>query len=119
MTLVLRVFFVYVFGVSRSAKKLHRVKNSQMLFMFSPFEGWFCALSQGWGAHFSTISMPCLSFQSGGRAGMRFPRWSGGHVRAYLIYLSILLSIYPYIYISIYVYLYVYLTISMNLYICS
>jgi hypothetical protein len=35
------------------------MKNSKMFFIFSPLEGWLCALSHGWGAHISTISLLC------------------------------------------------------------
>jgi hypothetical protein len=99
---VLRVHFVYRSGVSRGAKMLHRIESSNMLLIFSPCKGRFCALTQGWGAHLSDIFLPCLPLRAGGRASMRFPRQFRGGRTGYS-YLSPL-SIYLYTYLCIYLF---------------
>ncbi len=110
----MRVVFVCMSGVYLSAKKLHRVKSSKMLFMFSPLRGRFCAFAQGWGAHISIVSVPCLPLRAGGRASTWFPRQSRGPVGGYILFVSIYPFIYPCLYKSIYLSnFYIYLSICL------
>ena len=113
---MLRVRFVCRYGVSRGAKRLHRIESSKMLFIFSPFDGRLCALAQGWGAHLSVIFLPCLPLRAGGRASMRFPRQFRGPYGLKLSILSLSLSIYLFIYLSRYIYLYYFLSIYLSIF---
>ena len=93
----MRVYFVWVSSVCRCAKRLHRMKSSKMLFIFSP-------LGAGW---LSTISLPCMPLRAGGRASMRFQRQVRGPYG-----LDLCLSIYLTIYIFASIY-----SISISVYI--
>jgi len=95
----MRVRFVVTSGVSRGAKRLHKIESSKMLLFFLPFGGRFCAFIQGRGAHVSVIFLPCLPLRAGDRASMWFPRQSRGLYG--LSILSLSLSIYLSIYLSV------------------
>jgi len=100
ITLGLRVCFVCTSDVCRGAKRLHKTERSKMPFIFSPVEGWFCALAQGRGAHLSTISLPCLPLRASGIASMRFPRQFRGPYGLSSPLSPLTLSIYLSIYLS-------------------
>jgi hypothetical protein len=109
----MRGTFVFRSGVSRSTKKLHRVESSNMLLIFSPFKGWFCAFPQGWRAHISVIFLPCLPLRAGGRASMRSPRQFRGPYGLSPLGFFHPMIIYMYIYLSLYLYISIYIYISL------